>query len=76
MRAKEIEQRREAIGLTKKRLAELAGLDETTVGLVLNGKTNPLTSTVEKIEAALLAEELSRRDHLVELHGTQKGEAA
>lgn len=67
MSAKEIERRRLALSLSKKRLAELAGLDETAVGRALNGHTDPLTSTMRKLDAALAAEEKKALAHLLRL---------
>lgn len=45
------------IGLRQDRLAALTGLDESTLSRAFNGHTNPLTSTLDKIEAAIAAEE-------------------
>lgn len=69
MRAKEIDRRRAALGLTKKRLAELAKVDETGLGRALNGDIDPKNSTVEKVLDALVAEERRRLAHLIALHG-------
>lgn len=45
------------IRLSRKEIAERSGLDETTVGRVLNGRVSPLLSTLEKIELVLDQEE-------------------
>jgi ribosome-binding protein aMBF1 (putative translation factor) len=68
--ADKIDARRRALGLSKKRLAALAGIDETGLGRLLNGHSDPLTSTIGKLEAALVAEEKRALAHLVALHGT------
>ena len=55
--AQDAERRRKRLGLTRKRLAELAQVDENTLGRFLNSRGSALTSTVGKIEKALRTEE-------------------
>jgi transcriptional regulator with XRE-family HTH domain len=69
MPPKEIKARCRAIGLQGKALAHLSGLHETTVERTLNGKTEPLSGTLEKLTDALIAEEHRLRDDLIDLHG-------
>jgi transcriptional regulator with XRE-family HTH domain len=59
--------------MRRERLAETSGLDESTITRALKGKTDPLNSTLDKIEAAVAAEEASMADHLADL---KKGNAA
>lgn len=68
MRPTEIAARRARIRLPKKRLAELASLDEMTVGRALRPGANPLNNTMAALERALLAEELELLKQLAELH--------
>lgn len=53
--------------LPNKKWAELAGVDETTLGRVLKGETDPLISTLDRMEDALASEERRVRDCLNEL---------
>ncbi len=69
-RLDELSQRIQRIRLPQKLIAELSGLDEAPISRTLLGKTDPLTSTLEKIEAAVSAEEGRLRQ------GLQKGAAA
>lgn len=66
-----LRQRAEDIRLSSKELAALAGVDEDTVYNVFNARTDPRLSTIEKIEAALTAEEARLREQL-----GKSGEAA
>lgn len=61
---KNLRERAEAIRLTSKDLAGLAGVNEDTVHNVFNGKTDPRLSTIEAIENALAAEEDRLREQL------------
>lgn len=74
--ARDFERRRAALGLSKKKLSELADVDETCIGRVLNGDSTPLTDTVTKIEAALVAEEKRVLSHLLALRRADKRRAA
>jgi predicted transcriptional regulator len=56
------------------RLAELSGLDETTVARTLNGKTRPLLATVDKMRFGLVAYEIGLLRHLHALHGCRLSE--
>lgn len=64
----EIEARRAALRLSFKELAQLAGLDHQTVSNSLKRKNPPRYGSHEKIEGALLADELKQRDRLLGLH--------
>jgi len=55
-----IKKRREEAELSKKRLAELAGLDPTYIGLLERGRRNPSLVTMARLAGAL-------RVHLDEL---------
>lgn len=68
MEPKDLAKRAAAIRLQMKTLAELAGLDETTVQRTFGSQTTPLTTTAKKIETALIAEERRLLDHLAALH--------
>mgnify|MGYP001007969098 CR=1 FL=1 len=57
-----------AIRLPKGFLAEKAALDPMTISRVLSGKTDPLQSTLDKIERVVAAEEIALRDLLLNLH--------
>ncbi len=50
--------------LYQSEIAARAGLDENTVGRLLNGKGNPLLSTIEKVERVVTDEETRLRDRL------------
>jgi predicted transcriptional regulator len=54
-------------------VAEMAGVDESTLHRSFHGHTDPLNSTVDKIEAAIAAEEDRLRRALAT---TQSGAAA
>jgi hypothetical protein len=63
--------RSEAIRWPVRDLAQAAGLPKDTVARALGrtkAATDPRTSTVVKIEAAIAAEELRLRDYLTLLH--------
>jgi len=51
--ATDIRSAREAAGLTRQRVAELAGLSLTTVRNAERGRSDPRNSTVEAIHAAI-----------------------
>jgi len=68
MRPCDIAARCHRIRLPRKRLAELAKLDETTVGRTLNADTRPLQDTVEKMEAGMVGDEIDLLGHLVALY--------
>jgi predicted transcriptional regulator len=53
IRGKHYDRRRQRLKVTKKELAELAGIDESCLGRFLNGRTEILTSTLTKLEDAL-----------------------
>lgn len=76
MRPTEIADRRARIRLPKKRLAQLAALDEMTVSRALKPGANPLNNTVAKLEGALIAEELELLDALLRLHPPEQRDAA
>ncbi|MBP1296645.1 helix-turn-helix domain-containing protein [Bradyrhizobium elkanii] len=50
--------------MRRDRLAELSGLDESTISRAFGGKTDPLSSTLDKIEAAVSVEEAEMAEHL------------
>jgi transcriptional regulator with XRE-family HTH domain len=56
-RLDELSKRIHRIRLPQKLIAEHSGLDETTISRTLLGKTDPLNSTLDKIEAVITAEE-------------------
>ena len=68
MRPEAIQGRADRIRLKRKDLARLAGLSQMTIGRTLNGDTSPILSTLDRIEEALVAEEISLRDYLLSLH--------
>jgi predicted transcriptional regulator len=57
-----------AIGMPQKLLAADAGLDQDTITRTLRGHTDPLSSTLDKIETAVAAREIGMLDHLLPLH--------
>jgi transcriptional regulator with XRE-family HTH domain len=57
-----------AIRLSGKALAQASGLDEDTISRVFGGRTDPLNSTLERIERAVAAEEVRLAAHLAALH--------
>lgn len=65
-RSQAIADRIKALGLRQNRLAELSGLDVATVSTVLNGRRNPLISTLEALEKAVATEEDRLRQVLAE----------
>lgn len=67
----EIEARRRALRLPYKDLGAMAGLDHQTVARSLKRKNPPRYGSHEKIEQALLADELRQRDRLLGLHPLQ-----
>lgn len=66
-RLKDLAERIALIRLHKKTIAIRCGLDESTIGRTLKGQTIPLSSTLDKIEGvvaaeeALIAEQLNKR---------------
>ncbi|GLI25620.1 transcriptional regulator with XRE-family HTH domain [Xanthobacter flavus] len=70
MNLTDIVTRASAVRLPQSRIAELSGLHKSTVERTLNGKTDPLHKTLERMEKAVVQEELRLRDYLVGLHGT------
>lgn len=68
MQPEQIAERCARVGLRRKALAALAGLDETTVERTLNRKTRPLYETVDKLGEALRGYELATLRHLARLY--------
>lgn len=50
--------------LSNKEISQRSGLDETTVGRTFLGYTDPLTSTLDRIERVVAAEEETLREAL------------
>lgn len=75
MQPQEIKARCRNIGLEQRDLARLAGLHKTTIERTLNEKTVPLTTTQDRIVAALEGAERAKRDALIALHGRPVAEA-
>lgn len=50
--------------LFRSEIAARSGLDENTVGRLLNGKSNPLLSTIQKVERVVADEEARLRQQL------------
>jgi predicted transcriptional regulator len=73
MQPADLARRVKAIRLATRELGQLACVDNMTVRRVADGTSDPRVSTLEKIEAALVAEELRLRDYLVALHGVPEG---
>jgi predicted transcriptional regulator len=71
----DLKRRMDAIGLPQKRLAELASLDEDTVGRTLSKKTSPVMRTFDKMRAAVEAEEKRLLAELIARHGAAAPEA-
>jgi predicted transcriptional regulator len=69
----EMKRRAKALRLSNKEWAQACGLDETTLGRTLNGDTNPLISTLERMEEALAADERRVRRHLDALERSRNG---
>lgn len=59
-----LKERCERLGLRQKNLAAQAGLDEMTISRAFQSVTDPLSSTLDKIEAVVIAEEQRMRAHL------------
>lgn len=68
-RLQTLKDRIRAIRLQKKQLATLSGLDEDTVGRTLRGRTIPLSTTLDRIEQAVAAEEARIAAHLGKISG-------
>lgn len=64
----ELEARAQQIGLTLRILAAKSGIAASTLYRLKAEKTEPSVKTLRKAEAALVAEELAIRDHLLRLH--------
>ena len=62
--ARDIIKERRALGLSQKRLAELAGLRQETLSRLESGKHSPTVRTVEKIDCALKRYAKSKRRSL------------
>lgn len=71
-RAQDLAARIKQLGLQQQRIAEIAGLDEATVSQALTGRRNSLSSTIDRIAAAVATEE----DRLRDLLGVSGTEAA
>lgn len=56
--------------MPRDRLAALSGLDESTLSRAFGGKTDPLSSTLDKIEAAVSVEEAEMATHLAGVRGS------
>mgnify|MGYP006888286767 CR=1 FL=1 len=54
--------------MTVREISGRAGLHYDAVHKLLRGDVDPRASTVGKFEAALVAEEIALRDHLLALH--------
>lgn len=67
--AREIVQRRAAIGLSQSDLAHRAGIRQETLSRLETGKTSPALRTVEKVERALVGAEALARRHAERRHG-------
>lgn len=63
-----IAERAAALRLTSGWISKATGITGHTIGRTLNGRTRPFHETAEKIEAAIVAEELRVRDYLIGLH--------
>lgn len=66
--------RAQAIRLSFEKLAALTGVAATTVTRIAE-KGDGKLSTLQKLDAALTAEELRLRDHLLRLHPVNGGAA-
>jgi transcriptional regulator with XRE-family HTH domain len=53
MDAQNLRERREILGLSQKKLAELAGISEVMVGRYENHQSKPTVKTITKLETAL-----------------------
>lgn len=68
MRPETIRERAARIRWRNKAIAEASALSEMTIGRTLSGATSPNMTTLDQIEAAIVAEELRLRDYLLALH--------
>lgn len=68
MRPDDVLSRREKLRLSVAELARLAGVDKHTIHRIEDGRHSPVSSTLDKIAAALVAEELRVLAHLQALH--------
>lgn len=62
-----LQKRIRAIRLSGKALSSATGLDEDTISRTFKGKTDPLTSTLDLIENAVVAEEARLTEHLAKV---------
>ena len=70
----DLKARAAAVRLPVKDLARLAGLNKHTVHNAWSGRSDSLTSTRDKLGAALVGEERRMLDHLLALHGVPQRE--
>ncbi|KIZ39060.1 MULTISPECIES: hypothetical protein [Rhodopseudomonas] len=75
-RLQDLTNRIAAIRLQRKAIAAKSGLDESTIGRTLNVATVPLSSTLDRIESVLSAEEIRLARHLATLPHVQAALAA
>lgn len=68
MRPEMLRSRREAVRLTVAELARLAGVDKHTIHRIEDAAHSPVSTTLDKIETALVAEERRVLAHLLRLH--------
>lgn len=68
-RVSTLQARIKALRLSGKALSRATGLDEDTISRTFTGKTDPLNSTLDKIEVAVAAAEARMADHLAKLSG-------
>lgn len=76
MEPEQIAMRCKQVGLSLKRLAELADLDLATVDRTFNNRSRPYHDTVKKMQTALTGFERERLRHLATLHPRDALEAA
>jgi predicted transcriptional regulator len=63
-RLSDLSRRISRLRLPQKAIAEQSGLNEDTISRTLTGKTDPLNSTLDKIETVVAAEEENLRGAL------------
>lgn len=76
MQPETIRERASRIRWKNKAIAEATGLTEMTIGRTLSGATSPNVATFNRIEQAIVAEELALRDYLLTLHPLKTEEKA
>jgi predicted transcriptional regulator len=64
-RIQALKERVARLRLSNKLISERSGLDETTLGRTFLGHTDPLTSTLDRIEAVIAEEEQQLREALL-----------